>query len=298
MSYCHAHLSIADIRIAIQASDWTWEFDPDARHPVFASPCDPGRDGHDEASLRLFVGPPPPIGSATLLFDAGGQKWRLYGQGERRILEVYACSRDQYPFRLGILTSGFESGDLYVTPRAGVEPPFPYPLLFPVEQLILLELLARGRGVLLHGGAVVDGAGRAFLFVGSSGAGKSTLARLWLAHRGGTLLNDDQTVVRRMGGEFVVYGTPWGGEVGQVSPRGAPLRAIFFLHHAPRNAVTPARPADAASRLLVQSFPSFYDPAGMAFSLKFLGDLVKEVPCYDLDFVPDAGAVELIGRVG
>jgi len=133
--------------------------------------------------------------------------------------------------------------------------------------------------------------------VGPSGAGKSTLARLWLAHRDGMLLNDDQTVVRRMGSRFTVYGTPWGGGVDQVSPRGAPLRAIFFLHHAPRNAVTPARPADAACRLLVQSFPSFYDPAGMAFSLGFLGELAKEVPCYDLDFVPDGGAVELIDRM-
>ena len=297
MPYRCARLTIAEIGIAIQASDWSWEFDPDGRHPIFASPCDPGQNGHDGASLRLLVGPPPPVGAASLLFDAGGQKWCLYSQGDRRILQVRVSSQDHYPFRLGILSSDFESGDLYVTPRAGLEPPFPYPLQYPVEQLILLNLLARGRGVLLHGGAVADSTGYAFLFVGSSGVGKSTLARLWLAHRGGTLLNDDQTVVRRIDGRFMVYGTPWGGGVDQVSPGGAPLRAILFLHHAPHNAVTAVRPVDAASRLLLQSFPSFYDAAGMAFSLGFLGNLVKELPCYDLDFAPDANAVELIGRV-
>lgn len=36
----------------------------------------------------------------------------------------------------------------------------------------------------------------------------------------------------------------------------------------------------------------------MAFTLRFLADLCRAVPCHDLGFVPDGQAVEFLRRTG
>jgi hypothetical protein len=240
---------------------------------------------------------PPPIHADSLIFDAGNGKWRLFRRGDEYILHVYACAAGYYSYRVGVFASGFASGDIYVIPREDLGAPFPFPLVYPLEQLILLNLLAEGRGMLLHAGAIVDQSGHAVLFTGPSGAGKSTIACLWLERGGATLLNDDQVVVRLVDGQFVVYGTPWGGSAGEVSPRGAPLSKIFFLHQAVHNAARSKHPLLAASDLMMQSFPSFHDGKALDFTLGFLGDLVQQVPCFDLEFVPALSVLDLMDQI-
>ena len=82
-------------------------------------------------------------------------------------------------------------------------------------------------GLVLHASAVsVDG--RAFLFVAPSGAGKSTHARLWCEQFGprAVTLNDDKPLLRRQGGTWRVYGTPWSGPHGVNANASAPLHAL------------------------------------------------------------------------
>jgi hypothetical protein len=296
MSYQNTNLSIAGVSLAVQAMGFSWEFDRPSRYVPF---IDDGGQGVrlPGVRLRVFAQEPPRVDCESPVFDAGDGQWLLCRQGDKQVLHVFASAANYYPRRLAILNADWTAGDIYITPQPGLPSPFPYPLLYPLEQLILLNLLARGQGVLLHASAVLDEAGRAFLLVGSSGVGKSTLSRLWLKQKGTALLNDDQVVVRRDGLQFMVYGTPWGGDTEAVSPRGAPVHGIFFLHHADHNSAVARRPVLAVSDLVTQSFPSFYSRAGVEFSLSFLGQLVQLVPCYDLYFVPEASAIDLLRRV-
>ena len=59
-----------------------------------------------------------------------------------------------------------------------------YPLHYPLDELLMVHLLARGRGVEIHGSGIVDADGYGTLFAGQSGAGKTTMSRLWLSEPG------------------------------------------------------------------------------------------------------------------
>jgi hypothetical protein len=94
-----------------------------------------------------------------------------------------------------------------------------------------------------------------------------------------------------------MYGTPWHGDAKACSPEKAPLEKIFFLKHAKMNKVKKIERIAAASKLLVCSFPTFWDKKGMEFTLGFIDELTREVPCYELSFVPDEIVLGLVKSI-
>ena len=127
--------------------------------------------------------------------------------------------------------------------------------------------------------------------------GESTLSNLWKDKKDVTVLSDDRIIVRKMGGGFWIYGTPWHGDVKVCSPERAPLEKIFFLKHAKVSKVERIEGIAATSKLLVCSFPTFWDKKGMEFTLGFIDKLVGEVSCYELDFVPDERVLDLVKSI-
>jgi len=169
-----------------------------------------------------------------------------------------------------------------------------FPFGFPLDELLMINLMSRGRGLLVHACGMKDHEDRGLLFLGNSGAGKSTTARLWKNEPEVLLLSDDRLVLRRAGSGFWMYGTPWHGDARVYSPDRVALSKIFFLKHARKNAVTKLSPAQAAAAVLKRSFPTFWDKKGMAFSLRFCSELVRRIPCYEFGFLPDKTAVDFI----
>jgi hypothetical protein len=172
-----------------------------------------------------------------------------------------------------------------------------YPLEYPLDELLINNFLSLGRGVELHTSGVVDSQGNGHLFVGHSEAGKSTMARLWDDEPDAKILSDDRIILRNSGERIWMYGTPWHGEGGFVSPDRAPVTRIYFLKKGQENALVPQRRAEAVERLFVCSFASFYSAEALDFSLGFLGEVAKTVPCFELSFVPDKRVVEFIQRL-
>ncbi|MBN1260708.1 MAG: hypothetical protein JXB35_08510, partial [Anaerolineae bacterium] len=132
----------------------------------------------------------------------------------RPVILLYADAARSDPDTVAIMQPDFGAGDLYVRrtdPAAehAIVPPYP------LDEILVVNLLAKGRGVLLHSCAVDDD-GHGTLFLGESGAGKSTTARLW-SEAGVRVLNDDRVIVRQSGGRFWAYGTPWHGDALTVS---------------------------------------------------------------------------------
>ena len=75
------------------------------------------------------------------------------------------------------------------------------------------ELLRSHNGCFFHSSALeLDGEG--YLFTALSGTGKSTHARNWRKVFGDrvTMINDDKPLIRRIGDEYYVCGTPWMGK--------------------------------------------------------------------------------------
>ena len=85
---------------------------------------------------------------------------------------------------------------------------------------------------LLHASAIIRD-GRAAVFLAPDEGGKTTAVRLASS---GTILCDDQVIVRRRRKRFHVWGTPWGLHVNATAH--APLAGLFLLKKAKRFSLT------------------------------------------------------------
>ncbi len=196
--------------------------------------------------------------------------------------------------RTAILQSDFKAGDIHV-PAEGAGHRFPFPLNYPLAEVLMINLLSKGRGAMVHA-CGIDDSGGGYLFLGNSTHGKSTIAKLWSKNQA-TVLNDDRIIVREKDGEFWMYGTPWPGEYKEVSPEGLPIQKIFFLRHGEKNSAVPKNGAEAVTMLLARCFPAFWDKEGMDYTLGLCHRLVSKIPCYELNFVPDGNIFNFVKNV-
>ena len=165
------------------------------------------------------------------------------------------------------------------------------PFHYPLDQVVLMLALA-GEGAIAHAAGVVL-RGKGVILAGPSRAGKTTLSRL-CASGGITVLSDDRVIIRRVGEEMRMFGTPWPGEGRFAENRSVPLAAIVFLTKGEENRLEPLPRASAVRRLLpVLSLP-WFDQELANRSLDFCTELTARVSSHELIFRPDPGAVEAI----
>lgn len=248
-------------------------------------------DVQADMELRVHVGPVPKTNIQDILFDSG-QTWALYQSHGKYVLQNDTLDGDSHPDTYVIIESDFKSGDIYLAPDAFREDLFSDPLGYPLNQILMILLLSRRKGIILHACGIRDG-GRGYLFLGNSGDGKSTMAKVWFENRT-TILNDDRIVIREKGGAFWMYGTPWHGDFKEWSSQGIAIEKMFFLNRGNGNAAVPKGGAEAVSMVLARSFPPLWDEAGMAFTMDFCHRLVSKVPCYELSFSPDRNIIDFV----
>jgi len=282
------HLRIADITVGVTPRDADLILRVDeATGKFLVAPSDPN------ATVTAGWGDPGGASSGELVFDSGGV-WKLYRDGTRQRFVFSSAALGPLPYKEATFNSDFTSGEVTLRrtcfqPAQGL-----WPLEYPLDELLLQGLLARGRGAEIHACGIADASDRGLLFVGQSGAGKTTMARLWEGVGGAKVLSDDRIILRRVGDSFTMYGTPWHGEAALAEPTSAPLSGIFFLEHGAANTLVPVRGAAAATRLFACGFPPFHDRDGLDFTLTFFAEMAAEVPCHELCFAPDKQVVELV----
>jgi hypothetical protein len=249
-------------------------------------------DEAPDVTLEARVGTLPDLAGWELAFDSKGV-WQLYRRDERWAVRLSSPVPTPGPYRAAVFSGDFLRGEITTAAASFAISQDPFPLQYPLAEVLMIHLLARGRGLLMHACAVRDG-DEGLLFAGTSGAGKSTMARLWRRHTGATLLSDDRVILRQHDDGFWIYGTPWHGDARAVSPERAPLRRVFILGHGRGNRAARLSPIQASAALLVRSFPTYWDLPGMEWSLQLLARLSQAAPIYDFDFVPDEGAIEYV----
>lgn len=166
------------------------------------------------------------------------------------------------------------------------------PVLYPLDQILLMCFLAKREGVLIHA-AGIGFNGKGYIFAGKSGAGKSTLSRQF-THRDSLLLSDDRIVVRKISDAFKAFGTPWPGDAGIAANKGVSLSGMFFLSHGSSNRIEKIKPQEALEKLLPVTSIPWYDQEMMTQSLVFCEELISRIPAYNLDFKPDTEVVDVL----
>ncbi len=145
---------------------------------------------------------------------------------------------------------------------------------------MLAPFLPSFHALMLHASAIVRN-GRAAVFLAPDEGGKTTAVRLAPS---GTILCDDQVIVRRGRGGFRAWGTPWGLHVD--ARTSAPLSGLFLLKKAKRFALEPLQ----GRSLIPFIWEEIKNPLSIlpkplkkkAFSI--LCDIVESVPCWTLSF--------------
>jgi hypothetical protein len=285
-------IEIGDIVFSAVSNDSDLRLEADTRYKQFISSSTP------DVILSAHYGNLCPQNFGEKIFDSGDY-WSLFRSDGKLIFCLFIYPSYAFPDKIAVLESNFKSVDIYFKRKPeipSVTTPTLNPFQYPLDELLMINLLSSGLGVLIHacGIKIKD---RGIIFPGTSGAGKSTLANLGKSKENLIVLSDDRIIIRKIDGRFWIYGTPWHGDAQVHSPERAPLERIFFLNHARENSVTGIERIDATSKLMVCSFPPFWSKEGMEFTLGFIDELTKEVPCYELGFLPDKGVFDLINSI-
>ncbi|NDV78076.1 hypothetical protein [Dysgonomonas sp. 511] len=138
---------------------------------------------------------------------------------------------------------------------------------------------------------------KSILFLGESGTGKSTHSKLWLKNIDNTeLLNDDSPFVSiGKDGNLYSWGSPWSGKTPCYKNKQIPTTAFVRIRQAPFNAIKRLSTIEAIGALLPSLPPIFAsDPTLSNLMHKSLSLILKQVPVYMLDCLPDADAAHLV----
>lgn len=280
-------LDIADLAIALTADDdLPIAAEGSARKFVRA----PGVDGPAPAAHLHASWGDPATPAAPLIFDSGAGLWRLYATAAGPEIVFTSSALGPAPYQSATFSEDFTRARITLRRSTFVHLLPVYPLHYPLDEVFMVHLLARGRGVELHGAGVVMPDGSGAVFVGQSGAGKTTMSKLWLADPEVTVLSDERVIVRADDEGVWMYGTPWHGDGYVSTPGRALLERIYFLEHGARNALADVAPTTAIARLFACGFTPFHDAAGLDFTLGLLGRIVARCQTEALAFVPDATA--------
>ncbi len=231
----------------------------------------------------------------TLLFNAQ-DSWYIY-KDDRFYSVVLHPPGFQTPLWLVRIDHHFSNGIVYCTEhsthRQNHQVTLYNPLSYPLDQILLMHYLARIGGMIIHSaGWRRNNSG--WIFAGKSGAGKSTLSNLIVSETGGTFLSDDRIAVRKIGQEYLMYGTPWPGDAGYAVNESVPVKGIFFLNKGIQNDIKRLTISDAIVRLMpVVSIP-WYDREKVTLMMDFCDALMGCIPMYELTFKQDKSVVAVL----
>ena len=287
-------LDVAGLALAVSA-DADLPIEPEGTSRKFTRA--PGAAGPAPFSrLHACWGDPRVPARATLGFDSGKGLWRMYRTDAGPEFIFTSPALGPAPYQAAAFNEDFTEGRVTLRRERFADRLPVYPLHYPLDEVFMVHLLARGLGIELHGAGVVTADGRGFLFAGQSGAGKTTMSKLWRAEEGVTVLSDERIIVRRHDDGIWMYGTPWHGDGYVAEPGRARLERIFLLRQGPANAFRALSPVEAAARLFACSFVPFHDAPGLDFSLSLLDDVVGRCRCEELAFVPDRSVLDFARR--
>jgi hypothetical protein len=244
----------------------------------------------------LQLDPGPDTDRLPQLF-ATGSSWVAFQDGAAIVLEMRLESSSELLWR-----ARFEPALPAVTVHCGArlvqqtqgQVRVVNPLHYPLDQLLVIYLMATRQGLLVHAAGVRAG-DQGLVLAGRSGVGKTTIMSL-LGHSY-LGLSDDRVMVRSVDSTILAYGTPWAGEGRVAAATAVPLRAIAFLHQARQMRVVPLAPADAVRQLLPAASILWYDRERMAEALGFIDHLLNRIPAYELHFRPEPGVIDLVSEL-
>ena len=147
--------------------------------------------------------------------------------------------------------------------------------------------------LLIHASTILNN-GHGYAFIAKSGTGKSTHTQLWIKHiPGSELMNDDNPIVRVIGDQAFIYGSPWSGKTPCYRQIKAPLGAITRIDRAPKNSIEKLSPIEAFASLLPSCSNMKWDKDIFHGICNNVTRVIELTNCYTLHCLPDQEAAEI-----
>ena len=239
--------------------------------------------GEDNVSIRLFSRLPE-LSDLRLGKEIYRKApWAIYRQSHSWIyLGITPGDNNRDPISVSIFNPDHSRGSIFLNNNSGEFLGLQAITALPTDQILLARLLADRQGCYLHAsGMIMDGKG--LLFVGHSEAGKSTMLKMLRGQ--GEILCDDRVIVRHWPDGFQIHGTWSHGELPDVSPASAPLRAILYLEKASENVLIPIEDKkERLARVLSYVIKPLVNTDWWEKTLVLAGKIALEVPAYRLRF--------------
>ena len=157
------------------------------------------------------------------------------------------------------------------------------------------EILRHG-GVFLHA-SFIEWRGKAILFTAPKQTGKSTQAALWEKYKGAEIINGDRSLLRKAGGRWQAFGSPYCGTSHICKNKAVPIAAIVILGQAKENHLRKAATMEALRALLDGCSYDTWDKEQVIRMMDIANDLIKNLTFWKLDCLPDKSAVELLETI-
>jgi len=137
---------------------------------------------------------------------------------------------------------------------------------------------------------------KSLLFLGKSGTGKSTHSQLWLSNiDGAELLNDDAPFVQVAENKILTWGAPWSGKTSCYKNKSIQTAAFVLLNQAKHNKIRRLTLSEALVVLLGSSqFYYFNEEFFTDKNYEIISEILKKIPVYHLECLPDAAAASLV----
>ncbi len=148
----------------------------------------------------------------------------------------------------------------------------------------------RHETILIHA-STIEKDGWGYAFTARSGVGKSTHSEQWLANIPDCeLLNDDNPIVRVVGGVPYIYGSPWSGKTPCYKSKKAQLGAIVKINRAEQNSIESASTMDAFVTILSACATMKWDSAIFNNICSTITSVIEQTPNFNLFCLPDREA--------
>ena len=165
--------------------------------------------------------------SRQIVFDPEGC-WKLFDSEQGPVFGFYSPDYGESAYKIALMQNNLLKGDVYSCLVCEEDKQSYNPLDYPLDEVLMVNLLGKKRGIMMHAsGMNINGSG--MIFSGKSGSGKSTLTNMLLKQKQNTVFNDDRIIIRKESSGFLLYGTPWHGDVWEYRSGKIPLKKIFFI---------------------------------------------------------------------
>jgi MoaA/NifB/PqqE/SkfB family radical SAM enzyme len=242
-------------------------------------------DGPGEDNISIQLAAPIPPNSKLQLGTEFYRKppWAVYRRSHAlTYLGITSEGQDGVAFCMMILNEDHSRGTIYRSQEFFEKGGIGSLTTLPTDQILLARVLADRQGCFIHSSAIsMDGQG--LMFVGHSEAGKSTTLKMLREY--GEILCDDRNIIRRWPDGFKVHGTWSHGELPDISPTAAPLKAILYLEKAGTNQLLPiTNKMERIKIVLSHVIKPLVDAGWWQKTLDLAEHAADEVPFYRLRF--------------